>query len=559
MSDSYTVTPSFIIQGDASIPVNISYTSSNFATGTPYTIKTAKNLTLDTETYSFNPVGFNPLWYAGFDSSNNYYIIVDYGNPTGQQYVFNRLNISKINVAGITTANIVINDNTYLPQFNFSNNKPLTVAVNSNGTKFYVGWQTSTYIIAYNLPSGTLISTYSIDSISSLSASFNYSFQFFTNFVVGPTDGHLYYKNRNGSISRFNTTTNTYSVVSTLNPSYPFAIDNSNNMLYSTTFYNGTVNYVILNYYSPSGTFIKQIQGPNLGSGSASGGVPATFYNSSSGYTYIVWLNAKTNIYVGTYIFMVSPTGTFTILKRPEDLQWTTLICSYVQPINAICGNNNNVYSLLPITLNFTVSATNLGSQDTNLYLYNGSTPFGIPIAINVTCFLEGTQILCKNKETGDAEYVPIETLRKGDLIKTISRGYIPIHTIGKFEIYNPGKETKIDNRLFKLTPDKCPELFEDLYITGNHCILYTKLDKNLRFKVFDHMNDIYVTEGYYRVPACLDERALPYEEEGPATIWHFALENDNIYENYGVFANGLLVESSSIRYMTELSNMELL
>ena len=34
-------------------------------------------------------------------------------------------------------------------------------------------------------------------------------------------------------------------------------------------------------------------------------------------------------------------------------------------------------------------------------------------------------------------------------------------------------------------------------------------------------------------------------------TIYNFALENDNYYSNYGVYANGLLVESASKNMMT--------
>ena len=72
-------------------------------------------------------------------------------------------------------------------------------------------------------------------------------------------------------------------------------------------------------------------------------------------------------------------------------------------------------------------------------------------------------------------------------------------------------------------------------------------------------MGDIYVSEGDYRVPAHLDERAVPYEKEGPMVVWHFALENENIYENYGVFANGLLVESASEQYLNEYSGMKMI
>jgi len=37
------------------------------------------------------------------------------------------------------------------------------------------------------------------------------------------------------------------------------------------------------------------------------------------------------------------------------------------------------------------------------------------------------------------------------------------------------------------------------------------------------------------------------------------ALENDDYYMNYGIYANGLLVESCSKRYLKEESNMELI
>jgi len=59
-------------------------------------------------------------------------------------------------------------------------------------------------------------------------------------------------------------------------------------------------------------------------------------------------------------------------------------------------------------------------------------------------------------------------------------------------------------------------------------------------------------------LPACVDERASVYLKEGPYAIYHLALENDNYYHNYGIYANGLLVESCSKRYLNELSGMTL-
>lgn len=46
---------------------------------------------------------------------------------------------------------------------------------------------------------------------------------------------------------------------------------------------------------------------------------------------------------------------------------------------------------------------------------------------------------------------------------------------------------------------------------------------------------------------ACVDNRANIYNDHGNHNIWHIALENDDINTNYGIYANGLLVESCSI------------
>ena len=56
-----------------------------------------------------------------------------------------------------------------------------------------------------------------------------------------------------------------------------------------------------------------------------------------------------------------------------------------------------------------------------------------------------------------------------------------------------------------------------------------------------------------------MDLRASIYKTPGQNTIYHLALENDNYYSNYGIYANGLLVETCSKRYLKELANMTLI
>ena len=56
-----------------------------------------------------------------------------------------------------------------------------------------------------------------------------------------------------------------------------------------------------------------------------------------------------------------------------------------------------------------------------------------------------------------------------------------------------------------------------------------------------------------------VDERAEPWVSEGNYTVWHFALEHEDIKMNYGVYANGgLLVETCSINTMRTKSNLTL-
>jgi hypothetical protein len=176
-----------------------------------------------------------------------------------------------------------------------------------------------------------------------------------------------------------------------------------------------------------------------------------------------------------------------------------------------------------------------------------------------IMCFKEDTKILCLDPTDNTEQYLPIQSLKKGTLVKTLASGYQPIQLIGHSKIYNSANQLRSKNRLYKCQKEQYPELTEDLIITGCHSILVWEITDKQRAELEEHMGQIFVTENRYRLMACIDEKALPYEKEGVFTIWHFALENDHDRKNYGVYANGLLVESSSIRMMSEYSGMELI
>jgi hypothetical protein len=144
-------------------------------------------------------------------------------------------------------------------------------------------------------------------------------------------------------------------------------------------------------------------------------------------------------------------------------------------------------------------------------------------------------------------------------LVKTYKHYYVPIDMIGKSTIYNNANNDKRDkDQLYKCSKDKYPELIEDLIITGCHSILVESLTANQKEKIKQLVKDCYITDGKLRLLACVDDKAEVYDKKGEFNIWHIALENENYYMNYGIYANGLLVETCSKRYLKELSNMTL-
>jgi hypothetical protein len=221
----------------------------------------------------------------------------------------------------------------------------------------------------------------------------------------------------------------------------------------------------------------------------------------------------------------------------------------------------SHTYTVTGLTTGSNTVTVRIDAEDENANAtYSATINVQSETTTTITCFEENTKILCFNNETSSEEYVTIKDLRKGDLVKTVSSGYKAINMTGKRDIYHPSVQERIKNQLYKCSKEQYPELFEDLIITGCHSILVKEFASNEeKEKTIEINGNTYVTEKHYRLPACADERASVYEESGNYTIYHIALDNEDYYMNYGVYANGLLVETSSQRYLKELSGMELI
>jgi hypothetical protein len=207
---------------------------------------------------------------------------------------------------------------------------------------------------------------------------------------------------------------------------------------------------------------------------------------------------------------------------------------------------------------NWRLASTSTGSSPQNVVYASGTTlnnDGSYYLYPSAPCFLEGSTILCLVE--GVETYVPVEHLKAGTLVKTRLDGYRPVVLVGKGTLLNPGTDDRTENRLYKCSPSKYPQLKNDLYITGCHSILEFPITNKQKEDTIKHLGRLFVTDKKYRLMACVDERAEPWNSKGTYTIWHFALEHHDEAMNYGVYANGgLLVETCSIKNLKNKSNM---
>ena len=131
------------------------------------------------------------------------------------------------------------------------------------------------------------------------------------------------------------------------------------------------------------------------------------------------------------------------------------------------------------------------------------------------------------------------------------------IHSIGCKEIMPPqDTRDRTADHVYKCSRGAYPELIEDLILTGYHALLVPALKYEEREEMERLYGKMYNTDGLYRLPVCADKRSEIYRSKKKMTIYNFALESEDIYRNYGIYANGLLVENCSINYLNNRSQM---
>lgn len=208
--------------------------------------------------------------------------------------------------------------------------------------------------------------------------------------------------------------------------------------------------------------------------------------------------------------------------------------------------------------LTYTFNNVNLPQGNNLLTLYNTSTNTAVTTLTifveghnpdPIICFKEGTKILCKLN--GADVYIPIEYIEEGTLVKTYKHGYKKCKFNMKEKIKNT-VEHNINN-LYRLSRTNNSQLFEDLYITGSHSILYDNISEreeeamNNLLETYNSKFDIQISnkiDDKYKLIAYYDDTMVEVKQNIVVSIYHLVLENENKYVNYGIYANGVLTES---------------
>jgi len=194
-------------------------------------------------------------------------------------------------------------------------------------------------------------------------------------------------------------------------------------------------------------------------------------------------------------------------------------------------------------------------------------------------CFKEGTKIMCLLDK--QEKYIPIEQIQEDMSIKVYTGKhkkpeYKRASAIVKSQLINTPVTTI--NKLYRLSKSVCPQLIEDLYVTGSHALLHDQLTEEEHEKM-SHLADFYntytirleneeamseeqretlknVMRSYndyqithldkFKLIAYYNEDFEEVNIEKVFNIYHIVLENVNKYDSYGIYANGILAESTS-------------
>jgi hypothetical protein len=164
--------------------------------------------------------------------------------------------------------------------------------------------------------------------------------------------------------------------------------------------------------------------------------------------------------------------------------------------------------------------------------------------------FNEKTKILYLNKLLQD-EYIRIECLKKGDVVKTYRHGYRKIDIIGKNILTNkPSVHSKC---MYKMEKTDTNGLMDDLIMLGNHSILVDNLEncKELNETLWGKSTP--TIDKKYLLLAAASPDFVSIQNTKLYVYYNLVLDNENDEEvRFGIWANGILTETPSKKIFSQ-------
>ena len=507
MSDSYSYTPDPITSLASTF--NLTYNSSNFtASANAYTLQLAStvlaSITKNDSIYSSTnvPSGYNtnPVGLA-FDSNGNLYTAN--ANSDSGQYTITKITPSKV----ISYF--------YGPSTNLYN--PTGIAIDSSDN-VYVANHLSGLVV--QITQSGVISTW----FSGLSAPIGLAFDL---------SGNLYCSNASSPNEIVKITAqNTGTTFISFSSGSPYGMVFDSSYLYCAVSNGGSSNITI---FDLTGTQKYQISCSGSPFGIALDSLGNVYWNGGSTINQIqnpLSLSPSTRAYVND----TSSGGSLGLtIDSNNNLFYTNYGNNYVSVVSTI----------LKVVYN-TVSASSLSEGTNVLTIHQNGSQFGesMNVVVNTTCFKEDTQILCENG------YVKIQNIQLGDYVKIMGNMFKKVVKISNCQFNHDKNSSNNIMKLYRLSQSSYPELFNDLFITGGHSILVDSLTENERnetLKIWDYVHKV---DDKFNLLTCLNDKAVMCEDNETVNIYHLVLENDDDNGLYGIWANGLLVESCSLNAM---------
>lgn len=173
--------------------------------------------------------------------------------------------------------------------------------------------------------------------------------------------------------------------------------------------------------------------------------------------------------------------------------------------------------------------------------------------------FNYNTRILCYDEEIHRDLYYPIQLLRIGIYVKTYKHGYKRVKMINKCSFVNNPDDKYKSMYIMK----KKGQMIDDLIMTGNHSLLVDKFRTTEENKQKDEFKDLkfFGIDSKYILFAKNSDDFEQIKDNNMYTYYHFVLENDEEHGDnnknirYGIWANGVLAETSDLKHFLEDKN----